>query len=90
MNTVEVIGYIAAALTTASFVPQAWKTFRTKDVSGISLGMYSMFTAGITLWLVYGLMLGAWPIVIANVVTISLACTILAMKIRYRKGEKKG
>ncbi len=85
MNTVEVIGYIAAALTTASFVPQAWKTFRTKDVSGISLGMYSMFTVGITLWLVYGLMLRAWPIVIANVVTISLACTILAMKIRYRK-----
>ena len=87
MNTVEVIGYIAAALTTASFVPQAWKTFRTKDVSGISLGMYSMFTLGITLWLVYGLMLRAWPIVIANVVTISLACTILAMKIRYRKAH---
>ena len=87
MNTVEVIGYIAAALTTSSFVPQAWKTFRTKDVSGISLGMYSMFTVGITLWLVYGLMLRAWPIVIANVVTISLACTILAMKIRYRKAN---
>jgi MtN3 and saliva related transmembrane protein len=87
MNTVEVIGYIAAALTTASFVPQAWKTFRTKDVSGISLGMYSMFTVGISLWLVYGLMLRAWPIVIANVVTISLACTILAMKIRYRSGD---
>ena len=87
MNTVEVIGYVAAALTTSSFVPQAWKTFRTKDVSGISLGMYSMFTLGITLWLVYGLMLRAWPIVIANVVTISLACTILAMKIRYRKAH---
>jgi MtN3 and saliva related transmembrane protein len=87
MNTVEVVGYIAAVLTTASFVPQAWKTFRTKDVSGISLGMYSMFTVGISLWLVYGLMLGAWPIVVANAVTISLACTILAMKIRYRKGS---
>jgi MtN3 and saliva related transmembrane protein len=87
MNTIDAIGYIAAALTTASFVPQALKTFRTKDVSGISLGMYSMFTVGISLWLVYGLMLRAWPIVIANVVTISLACTILAMKIRYRKAR---
>ncbi|MBK7502634.1 MAG: D-alanyl-D-alanine carboxypeptidase [Polaromonas sp.] len=56
----DIIGYIAATLTTVSFVPQAWHTFRTKDVSGISLGMYSVFTVGIALWLVYGLMLSAW------------------------------
>ncbi|MFZ9335657.1 MAG: SemiSWEET family sugar transporter, partial [Burkholderiaceae bacterium] len=47
----ELIGYIAAFLTTSSFVPQAWLTFRTRDVSGISLGMYSAFTTGIALWL---------------------------------------
>lgn len=75
------IGYAAAMLTTASFVPQVWHTFRTRDVSGISLGMYSAFTVGIALWLAYGLMLGAWPVIIANVITLGLAASILAMKI---------
>lgn len=79
----ELIGYIAATLTTASFVPQAWHTFTTKDVRGISLGMYSAFTAGVALWLVYGWLLSAWPIVIANAVTLALAGTILVMKLRY-------
>ncbi len=84
MSPFDIIGYLAASLTTASFMPQAWKTFQTKDVSGISLGMYSMFTAGIALWLVYGLLIGAWPIVIANIITLVLASAILAMKLRYR------
>ncbi|HMS26729.1 MAG TPA: SemiSWEET transporter [Burkholderiaceae bacterium] len=79
----DAIGYLAATLTTASFVPQAWHTFRTKDVSGISLGMYSAFTVGIALWLVYGLLLSAWPIVIANAITLVLASLILGMKLRY-------
>jgi MtN3 and saliva related transmembrane protein len=80
----EFIGYLAAFLTTASFVPQAWHTFTTRDVSGISLGMYSAFTLGIACWLIYGLLLGAWPIVIANLITLALATTILVMKLRYR------
>ena len=84
MQLSDWIGYAAAFLTTTSFVPQALHTFRTKDVRGISLGMYSAFTVGISLWLVYGLLLGAWPIVIANAVTLSLAAAILAMKLRYR------
>jgi len=79
----DLIGYLAAALTTCSFVPQALHTFRTRDVSGISLGMYSVFTVGIALWLVYGLLLGAWPIVAANAVTLALAGAILGMKLRY-------
>ncbi len=80
---IDLIGYIAAFLTTVSFVPQAWLTFKTKDVRGISLGMYSAFTLGIALWLVYGLLIQAWPIVIANVITLALAATILAMRLRY-------
>jgi MtN3 and saliva related transmembrane protein len=80
----DLIGYLAATLTTISFVPQAWHTFRTKDVSGISLSMYSAFTAGVALWLAYGVLLNAWPIVIANLVTLSLAGLILSMKLRYR------
>lgn len=78
------IGFAGAALTTASFVPQAWLTFRTRNVSGISLGMYSVFTVGVALWLVYGALLGAWPIVVANAITLSLALAILAMKLRFR------
>lgn len=84
MHVADLIGFAAAALTTVSFVPQAWLTFKTKDVSGISLGMYSVFTVGVALWLVYGLFLQAWPVVIANAVTLALASGILAMKLRYR------
>jgi MtN3 and saliva related transmembrane protein len=79
----ELIGYCAAALTTLSFVPQAWLTFRTRDVRGISLGMYSVFTVGVALWLLYGVLMGAWPIVLANAVTLGLASVILGMKLRY-------
>ncbi len=83
----DLIGYCAAALTTCSFVPQAWLTFRTRDVSGISLGMYGAFTLGVALWLLYGLLLAAWPIVVANAITLALACAILGMKVRYgRRG----
>ncbi len=84
MQLIDFIGALAAILTTASFMPQALHTFRTKDVSGISLGMYSVFTAGVALWLVYGLLLKAWPIVIANCITLALASAILTMKLRYR------
>ncbi|HEY0887526.1 MAG TPA: SemiSWEET transporter [Ramlibacter sp.] len=80
----EFVGGLAAVLTTVSFVPQAWHTFRTRDVSGISLGMYSVFACGVALWLLYGLLLGAWPIVVANGITLGLALAILAMKLRYR------
>lgn len=84
MTLTDLIGTLAAILTTVSFLPQALHTFRTKDVRGISLGMYSAFTLGVALWLIYGLLLGAWPVVIANVVTLALASTILVMKLRYR------
>jgi len=84
MTSTDLLGYAAATLTTASFVPQAWLTFRTRDVSGISLGMYSAFTLGIVLWLLYGLALQAWPVVIANAVTLALASAILWMRWRYR------
>lgn len=80
----DFVGFVAATFTTASFLPQAWHTFRTRDVSGISLGMYSLFTLGVTLWLAYGLLAGAWPVVAANAVTLALATAILVMKLRFR------
>jgi MtN3 and saliva related transmembrane protein len=85
MPTHELIGYIAAVLTTCSFLPQAWHTFRTRDVSGISLGMYLVFALGVSLWLAYGLMLAAWPIVLANSVTLVLTLAILGMKLRFKR-----
>lgn len=79
----DLVGYVAAALTTIAFVPQAWHTWRTRATHGISLGMYSIFTAGVASWLVYGILIGAWPIIAANVITLALALFILAMKLRH-------
>lgn len=90
MNGQDLLGYLAAALTTGSFLPQAWLTLRTRDVSGISLAMYSAFTAGVALWLVYGVMLGKWPIVAANAITLVLAATILFTKLVEDRRRRQG
>lgn len=88
MQASELIGYAAAALTTASFVPQVLHTFRTRDVSGISLGMYGAFVVGISLWLLYGWLMQAWPVVVANAITLALAVSILGMKLRFRRSPR--
>lgn len=79
----EWIGYVAATLTTLSFLPQALKTIRSRDTSGISLWMYAMFTVGIAFWLAYGIVLDSWPMILSNVVTFFLAATILVLKLRH-------
>ena len=81
MTTEEVIGAGAAILTTSSFLPQAIKVVRTRDTEAISLAMYVLFTAGITLWGIYGVMTWQWSIIIANGVTVVLAAIILSMKV---------
>ena len=81
--SVELFGYIAAMLTTLSFVPQALKTIRSRDTGGISLAMYALFTIGVGFWLAYGIALGSWPMILANIVTLLLAATILALKLRH-------
>lgn len=82
---IDALGYAAAALTTAAFAPQAWQSWRTRNLSGISLGMYGVFSLGIALWLVYGWALRAWPIVVANAITLALALVILGLKIASRR-----
>jgi len=77
----ELIGAIAAVLTTSSFLPQAIKVLRTRDTGAISLVMYVLFTAGVSLWGVYGLMTSQWSIIIANGITVVLAAIILSMKV---------
>jgi len=81
----ELIGIMAACCTTASFVPQVLHTWKTKSVDDISLRMYSLFTFGLSMWLLYGIKIGAPSIILANCVTLGLALTILYMKIRYSK-----
>ncbi len=78
----DIIGSLAAFLTTASFLPQAIKVLRTRETAAISLVMYSMFTAGVTFWGIYGVMTMQWSIIIANAVTVVLASIILGMKVR--------
>lgn len=81
-HQIEIIGYCAAFLTTIAFLPQAIQSWRTRDLSGISLGMYSLFTVGVGLWLIYGLIIEKWPLILANALTFALALSILLLKIR--------
>lgn len=84
------IGSAAAVLTTSAFVPQVWLTWRSRDVAGISLGMYGIFTLGVALWLAYGLLLGEWPLILANGLTLALALMVLAMKLAWRGSTRPG
>lgn len=77
----DLVGYLAATLTTVSFLPQAIMTVKTRDTSSLSLGMYSMFTLGVLLWLIYGIYLSNLAIIAANAVTFLLATLILSFKI---------
>jgi MtN3 and saliva related transmembrane protein len=84
MEPATLVGYFAATLTTLAFVPQVQHTWRTRSAEGISTRMYSIFIAGVALWLVYGILLGEWPIIVANGMTFVMAVAILAMKLRYQ------
>jgi MtN3 and saliva related transmembrane protein len=83
MNSLDLLGFAAATLTSVSFVPQAIKTIRSRDTRAISLWMYATFTAGVALWWLYGVRLGSWPVMAANAATFALAAIILSLKIRY-------
>lgn len=84
MDAGNTLGLIAGTLTTAAFVPQVVKTWRTRSTHDISLGMFSLFSSGLVLWLVYGAMIGSLPIVVSNIITLALALTILFFKLRYK------
>lgn len=85
MSFAEIIGLIAGAFTTACFIPQVIKIISTNDTKSISLGMYSMFSAGVSLWLIYGLMMKSPSIIMANAVTLPLSLIILWKKIKEKK-----
>ena len=81
---VDSIGYVAAALTTLSFFPQAIKTLRTDDTRSISLSMYSLFTSGVAIWTAFGLLSGNGPVILANGFTLIPASFVLQKTIRHR------
>ena len=83
MANMEWAGYLAAAMTTLAFIPQAVQTIRTRDTRSISLGMYVVFTIGIAFWLVYGIALGSMPMILSNIVTFLLSATILGLKVKH-------
>ena len=83
MNTLTIIGFVAAICTTISFLPQAVKVIKTKQTKDLSLVMYLTFTVGLFLWLVYGIIGKDLPIIIANAITLVFAITILIMKIKW-------
>ncbi|MDA8364821.1 MAG: SemiSWEET transporter [Gammaproteobacteria bacterium] len=84
MEIANAVGVLAGTLTTVAFFPQAMKTWRTKSAKDISLGMFTLFAAGVFLWIVYGVGIRSVPVILANTVTFVLAVTILIFKIKYK------
>ena len=79
----DLIGAVAGTLSTIAFIPQAWRIWKTRSARDLSLPMYLIFSTGVALWLLYGVLLGALPIIVCNGVTLVLAGTVLAMKLKF-------
>jgi MtN3 and saliva related transmembrane protein len=84
LNMTDFVGYLSAFLTTFAFVPQALHSWKTRDLSGVSLPMYSLFSLGVLGWLIYGIMIVSWPIIVANSITLMLACVVLYLKATHQ------
>lgn len=82
MTSTDFLGNAAAILTSISFIPQVLKILKTRNTSGISLGMYALFVTGVALWLVWGVLTGARPVILANALTLALSSAVLLLKIR--------
>jgi MtN3 and saliva related transmembrane protein len=81
----ETLGYVAGILTTIAFVPQVIQIYKTKSAKDVSLAMFLLFTAGVVMWLIYGIKSNAFPVIAANVITLLLSLVILFFKFKYRK-----
>jgi MtN3 and saliva related transmembrane protein len=85
---IDLVGALAATLTTGAFIPQAIKTIRTRDTSGLSLTMYALLLAGVTLWMVYGIIIGSWPLIVSNGLVLVPQSLVMAIMLR-RQGSKE-
>ncbi|MCU0470950.1 MAG: SemiSWEET transporter [Arcicella sp.] len=81
----ETLGYVAGILTTIAFVPQVIQIYKTKSAKDVSLAMFLLFTAGVVMWLIYGIKSNAFPVIAANAITLLLSLVILFFKFKYRK-----
>lgn len=81
------IGMVAAVLTTIAYVPQVVKIYRTKSARDVSFRMFSLLATGVSLWLVYGIMMRSAPLIFANFVTLALSLTVLVLKIKYERAR---
>lgn len=89
MESIDILGLVAGTCTTIAFIPQVRQVWRTRSARDISVGMYSIFIVGVALWLVYGLVVHAMPVVLSNCITLGLAGAVLAMKLRFEgKSER--
>ncbi|HEY9198492.1 MAG TPA: SemiSWEET transporter [Gammaproteobacteria bacterium] len=89
MDIPTLLGLGAGTLTTLAFVPQVLKTWRSKSGNDISLGMFLLFSTGVLLWLIYGILIDALPVILANAVTLLLSLTVVALKLRYQRREHR-
>ncbi|WP_455209682.1 SemiSWEET transporter [Kaarinaea lacus] len=89
MIWVEIVGALAGTLTTIAFIPQVVKTWRSRSAEDISLFMFLLFSTGVALWLVYGIAIGSLPVIAANAITLLLAISILVLKIRYMRSQRR-
>ena len=85
MNGIQLLGLLAGSLTTAAFLPQVLKTWKSRSAKDLPLGMFSLFCLGVAMWLVYGLMVKDVPVIAANLVTLLLASTLLFFKLRFKQ-----
>jgi MtN3 and saliva related transmembrane protein len=85
---IEVVGFIAAILTTTAFLPQALHSWKTRDLSGISFNMYVTFTLGVMLWLIYGFLIKSMPVIAANVITLPTTVMILFLKMKDMRSKE--
>lgn len=85
MNSIQVIGLLAGSLTTAAFLPQVIKTWKSRSAKDLSLGMFSIFCLGVAMWLVYGFAVNDVPVIAANMLTLLLASTLLFFKLRFKE-----
>jgi MtN3 and saliva related transmembrane protein len=83
MDLLHATGYIAAFCSTVAFLPQVWQTYKTRHAHDISYGMLLLLMTGMTLWFIYGVVIGELPVILANGITLILLVAITAMKIRY-------
>ena len=87
MGMTDAIGFLAGALTTVAFIPQALKMYNSKSGKDVSARMLLIFSTGVILWMIYGILIESVPVIVANVVTLMLSATIIALKVRYSRSN---